>query len=158
MSIKSTGKLETKSMSELVEIYNKHSEKKIKKFRDKETAIRRTLFVLSSTNKSSSIDFSNQRRVSEERTNEILNNLQSNKKSRRQPFEKPRKTIIKKLQKGTKREMLLCLLEGSGSTLEEVMVEIGWDRSTALEGIRLMHTFVGYGLTESEDGRIKVVK
>lgn len=67
------------------------------------------------------------------------------------PDETPKQT-----RPGTKRDRLLGMLrQKNGATIEEVMAEIGWCYRDAVDGIRLIHVYVGYGLSEDDNGRIR---
>lgn len=78
--------------------------------------------------------------------------------ARRSPFHLPATQEPKSVRAGSKRATTLGLLaRKGGATVEEVMEAVGWDRRTAMDGIRLLHTYCGYGLEEGEDGRIRAV-
>lgn len=63
---------------------------------------------------------------------------------------------VREIREGTKRHTVMLLLTRTGgATLEEVMETTGWPERTALEGIRLLATYVGYGIEESDNGQIE---
>lgn len=73
----------------------------------------------------------------------------------RKPFEFPAMKEIKSHRPGTKRAKTIELLSRKeGASIEEVMDANGWDKPTALEGVKLLHSYLGYGLTEDEEQRI----
>lgn len=74
----------------------------------------------------------------------------------RKPFDLPFSgEEPKQYRPGTKRAQTIDLLSRpEGATVEEVMEATGWPYATALEGIKLVHTYVGYGLREDDDSRI----
>lgn len=63
---------------------------------------------------------------------------------------------IKEHRPGTKRAKVIEMLT-PGATLEQVMAEIGWDRKTAYEGIRLVHFYLGYGIKTEDGGVIRLI-
>ena len=46
----------------------------------------------------------------------------------------------------------------NGATVEEVMDLTGWNVRQAREGISLLHTYCGFGLTQDSDGVITLVE
>ncbi len=62
---------------------------------------------------------------------------------------------IREARPGTKRARVVELLR-AGTTLEDVQEAIGWNRMTAIEGIRLVATKLGWGMRQDEDGVIRV--
>lgn len=128
--------LASMTLGALVELYNRHAEKPIRKFRDKPTAVNRVLDVL----------------PEEEPSPEKVSN--GTRSGIPTSLEREALKEVKEPREGSKRHALLLLLE-DGATLEEVQndARIGWDRRTALEGIRLLHSQCGYGL-ELRDGKL----
>lgn len=76
--------------------------------------------------------------------------------ARRGAFDLKPANTIKGHREGTKRAKIIALLS-KGATVDECMKATGWDRKTALEGIRLLNSYVGYGLKEDDKGVIKLV-
>jgi hypothetical protein len=77
----------------------------------------------------------------------------------RKPFNLPARKEIKEARKDSKRAGLVELLgTPAGATVEEVMAKWDWTRREALEGVRLVHKLLGYGLRESGEGRIHLVR
>lgn len=75
----------------------------------------------------------------------------------RKPFDfKPRKNI-KEHRPDTKRATCIKLLT-KGATFDACRKATGWDHRTCYEGIRLLNTHLGYGLTENANGVIKLTK
>lgn len=70
-----------------------------------------------------------------------------------------RQDTIKGHRPETKRAIIINLLGSrNGATVEECMAATGWDRKTCMEGIRLLNTYLGYGLKSDEAGHIHLVK
>ncbi len=66
---------------------------------------------------------------------------------------------VKEPRENSKRAKVLEMLtRPNGATHEEVMKAVGWDRTTAYEGIRLLSKHNGYGLREDDKGRIHAFK
>jgi hypothetical protein len=64
---------------------------------------------------------------------------------------------IKNVRPGTHRATLVELLSTKeGASFEECQAATGWDKKTCYEGIRLLHSYVGYGMTQDAEGRIKL--
>jgi hypothetical protein len=64
---------------------------------------------------------------------------------------------IKNVRPGTHRATLVDLLSRKeGASFEECQAATGWDKKTCYEGIRLLHSYVGYGMTQDAEGRIKL--
>lgn len=71
----------------------------------------------------------------------------------------PKKDEIKSCREGTKRAQVVALLSRpEGATLEEIMAETGWSQKDAYEGTRLVHFYLGYGMKQDENGRVRLVK
>lgn len=78
---------------------------------------------------------------------------------RRKKFEARVSGEIKEPRDGTKRAVVARLLRRkNGVTVQDVMKELHWSYATAYEGIKLLNTQNGFGLTEDENGRIKLVE
>lgn len=77
--------------------------------------------------------------------------------ARRKRFSIESRDKIKSHRAGTKRAKVIDLLSrDGGATIEDVMKANGWDYRTAFEGIKLVATYVGYGLTEDDEGNIEL--
>ena len=71
------------------------------------------------------------------------------------PFNMPKAAEQKMPVEGSKRRVAYDLISGdNGATLEEVQTATGWNRRNTIEGIRLLNKHNGYGLKQTEDGRI----
>jgi len=71
----------------------------------------------------------------------------------------PKKDEIKTAREGSKRAQVVALLSRpEGATLAEIMTETGWDEKNAYEGTRLVHFYLGYGMKQDENGRVRLVK
>lgn len=75
----------------------------------------------------------------------------------RKPFCFEPKAEIKTHMEGTKRATILGMLM-KGTTFVEIVEATKWSPRVAMEGIRLIHAYLGYGLKESADGTIKAFK
>lgn len=79
-------------------------------------------------------------------------------KSRKPFYRKPKKEI-KPHRPGTKRARVVEMLQREeGASFAEIMEETNWNRNQAYQGITLIHAYLGYGLTEDEDGRIRITE
>lgn len=77
----------------------------------------------------------------------------------RKPFDLQPLEEVRSHRPGTKRATTIDLLSREeGATVEEVMEATGWSYRTALEGIKLIHSYLGYGLREDDDSRIYLVR
>jgi hypothetical protein len=132
--------LDAMKISELAELFNKITGKQIKKFKDKATGIRRVTEAL---------------KEAAPKTTTKAPKAKGEPRARK-PFDLPLMDPVTEPREGSKRCAVRDMLK-KGATLETVMETIGWDRRTALEGIRLVHKACGYGLTESDKGLIKLV-
>lgn len=141
-----TKNLDTLTIAQLVALYNEHADKPVKKFRSKKDAIRRVKAVLpAKKQKRSGAKSSSRKRKTD-----------SNGVGHVRPMSFAADAEQKSVREGTKRATVLQLLSRkNGATIGEVMEATGWDRKTAFDGIKLLHTAVGYGLVAGEDGRIK---
>lgn len=62
-------------------------------------------------------------------------------------------------REGTKRAKVIELLSRpAGANFQEVRDATSWDEKTAYDGIRLIHTYLGYGLKTAENGNIHLVR
>lgn len=149
ITYQSNGELEKKSTAELVELFNSLSpEKPVKRFSDRKTAIKRVLEQLGQKQGSPKTSPAPKPAPVVTSTTE-----------RRVQFDFPKKAHQKNTRQGTKRAKVMELLSRpKGATFDEVMDTIGWDRRTTYEGIKLLHTSVGFGLREDADGRIHLVR
>lgn len=73
----------------------------------------------------------------------------------RKAFDFSPKASQKECKPGSKRATTLEMLKGDGATFDEVKAKIGWDERTAYEGIRLLHSYLGYGIRETAGGKIQ---
>lgn len=159
-TIASTGELEKLSAPELVKLYNGlNPPNPVKRFSDKETAVRRCLSLLgaaqgspkapppSSMPKGNPVRSKPLRIVRDDRPRPIQFDLKA------RPNIKPHRA-------GSKRGRVVELLSApGGATFEDVMETIGWDRRTTYEGIKLLHVHLGYGLREDPTThKIKLLK
>ena len=138
--------------AEIVQLHNRFATKPVKRFSDRTKAVLRTVKVL---------------KESGEMTNGMIKPQLVAKPEVKKPevkkqkaadttFNYDRKELIKDHREGTKRAQVILMLK-EGTTLEKVMSTIGWDRRTARDGIRLVHTLLGYGL-KNVDGTITLVE
>ena len=139
-----TGQIASMSLNELALSYNTVAEKSIKRFKDKETGIRRVTELF--------------------KTLGLIGAKKAAQKSsgggggtRCGAFNFPKAKEIREHRAGTKRATVIDMLR-VGATFEEVQKSIGWDSRTAREGIKLVHSCVGYGLNEDKNGVITLVE
>lgn len=70
----------------------------------------------------------------------------------------PKKDEIKTARAGSKRAQVVELLSRpEGATLAEIMEATGWSEKDAYEGTRLVHFYLGYGMKQDENGRVRLV-
>ncbi len=142
------------SMTELVTLYNGTGAKRIKKFRDKDTAVERTSVAL---NNGSIAPASKPPAPPKGSKKKSSKKSEVKRGRRRKLFDLPYLGEIQKHREGTKRDTLVAMLT-PGATFEEVMHQFDWNAKTAYEGIKLLNTHLGYGVKESSDGTIKLKK
>jgi len=136
--------LDKKSITQLVQIYNDNKPPKpVKTFRTKEEAIRRVLALLSLQ----------QEKHAPKPTIDVKGGAQDHRK----PFNFPPKIRIKPHRAGTARAKAIDTLLTGKASFEDVMDACGWTRRAAIEGIRLLHTHLGWGIVE-ENGVINLVE
>lgn len=139
MSLPTIEELPEKKIPELVKLYNELSGKKLKTFKDKPTAIERVSELLA----------------------QRLPPAQSKTKGgvrRKKRMSYPPMGEVKNHRAGTKRARVIQMLSRKrGATFAEIQDEIGWDYATAYEGVKLLHTYLGYGLEEDDQGRIRLL-
>ncbi len=58
---------------------------------------------------------------------------------------------VKAHRPGTKRAHVVETLSGDGATFDEIAAHCDWDRRTAYEGIKLIHSLLGWGLREDPE-------
>lgn len=77
----------------------------------------------------------------------------------RKPFNRAPKEFAIATRPGTKKALLIDLLSRpEGATFEECREATGWQGYKQLyESIHVLNAVLGYGLTEGEDGRIRLV-
>ena len=141
--------LSQKSMKELVELYNENAadlgEKPVKKFSDKKAAIRRTTEIIA-RRKGGDAKPAPAKPATPRKSRADFNLEPGEHRTIRAPQEG---------KKPSKRYQVLLMLE-RGTTIEEVMEKIGWDRRTAYDGIRLINKYSGRALVQGEDGTISL--
>lgn len=96
-----------------------------------------------------------------EGTNDTAEPAPAKKERKRRGFRFvfPKKDEIKSCREGTKRAQVVELLSREeGATLEEIMAATGWSQKDAYEGTRLVHFYLGYGMKQDENGRVRLVK
>ena len=137
------GDLQKLSMKELVELHNKNvkADKRIKKFRDKDTALRRTAGALGSA----------AGRKKTEKTEKKEGSTEGRKR-RDGVFTRAALKKIKLHRPGTKRDTAIKLLRRkNGAKIEEIMEACEWPYRTAYEGVTLLNRQLGYGLKQEGD-------
>lgn len=73
-------------------------------------------------------------------------------------FNLPARPPLRNYREGTKRHRLIQLLtRPEGATFDEIQEEIGWTYKVAYENVKLLNDYVGFGLSEDDLGRIRIV-
>lgn len=146
-TVVSSGELETKTGPELVEIYNSLGpEKKVKRFSTHAAGVRRVLSLLADQ-QGGELARSTAKRQGR--------SVAVPKTKKRKPYELPLLGRIKPHREGTKRAQAIDLLKG-GCTFEVMRDAVGWNDRQAHEAIRILHHYLGYGVTE-KSGIIRLV-
>jgi hypothetical protein len=156
MTIPTNDELNKMSLKQLLELFNtSNPPKQVKAFRDKGTALARVIALRDGT-----------KAAPRPRKTAAAKPAKKAKKAKtegvgrtRKPFDLPARKEIKEARPETKRADVVAMLGSpSGATVEEVMEKQKWNRREALEGIRLLHKLLGFGLRESAEGRIHLVR
>jgi len=72
-------------------------------------------------------------------------------------FNFPPRPPMRKYRQKTKRAKLIALLNRpQGATFDEIQEDIGWTYRVAFDNVKLLNDYVGFGLSEGEDGRIRI--
>lgn len=157
---------------------------KVKKFSDRTTAQKRTLALLEKTGMeivkveggvptlapagkpwTSDADIEASRQMVENDgpvaptsdTKDLDPPAKKERKRRGFRFVFPKKDEIKTARPGSKRAKVVELLSRpEGATLAEIMAETGWSEKDAYEGTRLVHFYLGHGMTQDEQGRVRL--
>lgn len=133
------------SMAELVAAYNRLVSKKVKKFKDKPTAVHRLWGEIKETKPTGKVTPKKAAKPKKAKADKKMNF----------PVAKP----IKKHREGTHRAVIIGLLSRkSGATVAECEKATGWNMAATREGIRILHSRLGYGLKEDDAGHIRLVK
>lgn len=162
----SNGELESKTIRELLEIYNANTRRrKQKTFKNKKVAVRKVMEALRENAEAHKPkDAPSPATVYIQRNRELAETIRSRGLpapktiDQELPFypQYPPKTRQKFPKRAGRRDITLALLRRpEGATIQEVMSACGWDRKTAMDGIRLLHVHMGWGLTHDEEGRIR---
>jgi len=122
------------TLAELLAAYIERAGEPVKKFKSKKAAIE-ALEALDGKPE----------RATEAIPEEVAEKVKSRK---RKPFIWPVKDEIKPHRAGTKRAFVVETLTTTGATFDEVAEHCGWDKPTCYEGIKLIHSALGYGLFE----------
>ncbi len=143
------------SLSDLANVYNELADKPIKKFKDKPTGQRRVLDILRKNGLLESD--APKAKAKPAKAKKAAAAKSSGTGTRRTDFNLEGAEEVRAYREGTKRAQVIDMLR-KGATIEEVQDAIGWDSRTAREGIKLINTYVGFGLAEDEDGVITLVE
>ena len=141
-----SSQVEALTLRELTDAYNIIAESPIKKFKDKPTGVRRLLDALKAVGL-----------LSDGIVSKVKGKSGGGNGTRRTTFNFEPMESIREIRTGTKREKVITMLR-KGATIQQVQNSIGWDARTAREGIKLIHTYVGYGLAEDDQGIISLVE
>lgn len=145
--VKSKRDLGKASNTELVAAYNKLSSKKVKKFADKTTAAERLWELICEANPSMGKAKAAPKKGKSKSPRPQANGLNY-------PVNKP----ILEHREGTNRAKAIQLLSRkNGATVAEVEKATGWNTKQAREGIRILHSRLGYGIKEDDKGHVRLV-
>lgn len=167
MTFPNNDALATMDRNALTKLYNEGATEKgakvVKTFRDKATALARVIALRDGTKApkgSRSKPKGGTGRKAKANGNGTRKTGGGGGKGRaHKPFDLPALKEVKEARKESKRAKLVEMLGSrEGISVEEAMKEFSWDRRTALEGIRLVHDLLGFGLKESAEGRIHLVR
>lgn len=161
MTIPTNAELQTKSLKELVELYNANNPPKpVKVFKDKPTAIARCAKLRDGATKAETAASAPAPAAPKAKAKKAEATEATPKAGRaRVPFDLPAAKEITDARSGSKRAQLVELCGSqAGITVEEAMTKFDWNRREALEAFRLIHKLLGYGLRESAEGRIHLVR
>lgn len=148
-AITTTTDLDALNRSQLVDVYNELTGEARKQFRTKGEALKKVGDALATWQ----AENAPAKPVSPTTS---TGNSDGSKRRKRMNF--PVKSEIKNHREGTKRAMLIEMLSRkNGADFEELMEATGWDYKTCYEGVKLLHSYVGYGLREDENGRIRLI-
>lgn len=165
--------LSTLSNTQLLTKYNAAAARlgrpTVKRFADSKTAIRRTREILTASPDPADVEA----KAPEPKAPRADLALTPPKSRRTKGFNFPLRRTLKKLNKGTIREAIFKrLAEGrdQGVTEQDVReVIVEWKRAhgevpnmdrlaiDAYEHIRNLHLYVGYGMEQGQDGRIRIL-
>lgn len=138
--------LEEMTLRELVELHNSHSQNKVNKFSDKETAIRRVKQVLEADSVTDHVD-QKPARVPQKRRSRLID-ISPTGDNPVMPRE------------GSRRLEVLTLATG-GYTSAEIIEKMGWKqgfgRARLREALRLLNRENNYGFRENENGVLEVL-
>lgn len=151
--------IETMSGPELLRTFNELTGQSVKKFSDRKTGIARTIKALEATQNvvggprpaivDGAVKVSAPAKAAPSKPSPKAS------KARRKRLELPARSAQKPHREGTNRAKLVQMLH-RGATIEECMEKTGWDYRNTYEGIRILHTYLGYGLQEDEQGVIRL--
>lgn len=136
--------LEQLSGPQLQAVYQELTGKTVGRFRDRASGIAKVKPVLESK-------LEEVKRVSAPPPPPVVG------KKGRKKFNYPFTGKIRSYREGTKRAALIEVLQG-GATFDHCMVATGWSYKVCYENIWLLHFFVGFGLSEGDDGVIRLVQ
>lgn len=147
--------IDSLSGPELVGLFNEITGESVKRFSSRAAGIRRVKAAMAE----------NLAGASEEISKEISTASSSVHKpapiagqARRKRIEFPARPAgeIKDHRSGTKRATVIGLLR-QGATMQQLMSATGWDYKTAYDGVKLVHSYLGYGLREDESGVVTLI-
>lgn len=140
--------------NELVAFYNKLTGENVKKFSDRNTGLRRVKAAIAAAKP---VEVEAKAKVEATKKDAPSKTFEHGSINRRVRFSASAKAEIKGHRQGTKRATLIKLLgRDKGASMAECEAATGWDYKTCYEGIKLLNTYTGYGLSEDEEGRIRL--
>lgn len=152
MLIVSSGQLEKMSSAELVELFNSlNPERPVLYFSTHSLAVREVLTLLAEQQGG---DLPRARAALAGRS---ISTPIFHGRGRRLQFNLPFSGKTKSHRKGTKRAKVIELLS-KGCKFEVIRQALGWTNKQASDAIRDLHRYLGYGVSESDVGIIRLVK
>ena len=128
------------SLKELADAFNKLTQNgKVKKFKDKRTGVDRTWKAIETWRQRHKHTITGRAR---------------------KPLNYPAKkgAPLMEVRDGTVRADLIKLLSRkNGATFDECMKVTEMEHHVCLNNVRMLHKYVGYGMTEDEQGRIRLI-
>lgn len=149
--------VESLTLRELALVYNELSGSSIKRFGTKSSGVKRVWATVQAENAGPTKK--NKDAVPTKKSDPVPTRPGAEGVGRRKALQLSSKSEIKGHRDGTKRATAITLMKRTdGATFDEMMEATGWNYKTCYEGVKLVNTYVGYGLQEDETGRVKITQ